>query len=611
MLSTLNRKRVAFAACLLLLTGTARWAGAATLDPSKASLLYTGRWEDSAPSEPWAQAKGSSLLANFEGTSFAVTLTTSSSERYRIVVDGDAASSTKTTLASGVSNVLVSGLAPGSHQVELIKETDIGRTTLLAIDLDEGGTILPPPPRAARRIVFYGDSNLAGYSLESERNQGATGLQGSYYTYAGITARSFGAEYHNISKSGATISSLNSRFDRFDWGSPNPDWDFNDFPADVVVVNIGANDLGAPKGTIKNRYHALLDDLRIAHPTSKIVLFNAYGWDANEPANYTHEVVAERSDPDLSSAIFPWVFEQFHGCETDHAGMSVALAAHLTSILGWEAQPPDVVSGYGAGGDVANGSFEERAPFGGWGWRYFDDPGVTRVYDPSGAFQGDHYLRLTDGASSQQTNPSENGAVLDLTVWMRGANDGDEVDITIDFRDQQAGAAISAPIVAHTETRTLTTDWQPYQMSATAPTSPPNPVFASRLEFQARAGDTVDIDLAAFVAPGACADGLDNDGDGLIDHPADPGCRYATSAFEGRQCQDGIDNDNQPGTDFDGGESIHGIGNGDPDGPDPQCTDAWRNREGVPPTSGCGLGPELVLALLPLSLANRARRRNA
>ena len=30
-------------------------------------------------------------------------------------------------------------------------------------------------------------------------------------------------------------------------------------------------------------------------------------------------------------------------------------------------------------GDVANGSFEETAPFGGYGWRYFLDDGVERV----------------------------------------------------------------------------------------------------------------------------------------------------------------------------------------------------------------------------------------
>ena len=65
----------------------------------------------------------------------------------------------------------------------------------------------------------------------------------------------------------------------------------------------------------------------------------------------------------------------------------------------------------------------------------------------------------------------------------------------------------------------------------------------------------------------ACDDGLDDDGDGYVDAgmPAgsawdpDPGCRSSTWPFEDPQCQDGRDNDNQPGIDFDSDVSIHGV----------------------------------------------------
>lgn len=474
-------------------------AEALTVDPSDPHLLYTGRFETANPSAPWAQAKGASITARFEGTSLAVTVTTESSEYYRVIVNGDAGASTKQTLTSGVSSVLASGLVDGLHEIEIIKETDLGRMTLLALELDTGKSLVAPPARPVRRIVFYGDSNLAGYSLESERNQGGSNLQGSHHTYAGITARMFDAEYHNISKSGATLSSLNSRFDRVDWSSNNPSWNFELFPADVVVVNIGANDLGWPKSIIKSRYHSLLDDLRVAHPSSHIVLYNAYGWDFDEPANYTHEVITERGDANMTSATFPWVFEQYHGCEHDHAGMAVDLALHLNDVMGWIPHPPDVMSSYGLGGEVANGSFETEAPLGGWGWRYFDDPGVTRVHDPLEAYAGEYFLRLEDGATSQQTNPFRDGEERTLTVWLRGSSPGAEVEVTIDFRDQQAGAAISSPMESHSETLVLTTGWQEYTVTATAPTSPPNPVYSSRLHFEAAPGDTVDIDQVYFV----------------------------------------------------------------------------------------------------------------
>jgi probable HAF family extracellular repeat protein len=128
-----------------------------------------------------------------------------------------------------------------------------------------------------------------------------------------------------------------------------------------------------------------------------------------------------------------------------------------------------------------------------------------------------------------------------------------------------------------------------------------------------------------------CADGFDNDGDGLTDYPSDPGCANGLAAAreappcsngqdddldgsadwpadvgcasrpansESPQCQDGIDNDGAPGTDFDGGVSVRGAGNGDPQGSDPQCTSPTGTLEAAPPPSfACGLGAELLPAL--------------
>ena len=106
-----------------------------------------------------------------------------------------------------------------------------------------------------------------------------------------------------------------------------------------------------------------------------------------------------------------------------------------------------------------------------------------------------------------------------------------------------------------------------------------------------------------------CADGIDNDGDGMTDFGADPGCGSATGRREAPQCQDGIDNDGQIGTDFDGGESVLGFGNGDPAGPDPECVGApAKNREAQSSGRACGIGPELAL-LLPLAALRLRRRR--
>ena len=64
-----------------------------------------------------------------------------------------------------------------------------------------------------------------------------------------------------------------------------------------------------------------------------------------------------------------------------------------------------------------------------------------------------------------------------------------------------------------------------------------------------------------------CADGTDNDGDGHIDFPNDPGCRNGDSNFEYAACQDGRDNDGDGKIDFDGGLSVFGPG-------DPRITES-------------------------------------
>jgi len=101
-----------------------------------------------------------------------------------------------------------------------------------------------------------------------------------------------------------------------------------------------------------------------------------------------------------------------------------------------------------------------------------------------------------------------------------------------------------------------------------------------------------------------CNDGLDNDGDGLADFPSDPVCANTGQDRERSQCQDGINNDGALGTDFDGG--LSGGGSLDPNGADPHCVSFADNREAA--GTACGLGFELSL-LLPLVALLRRRRR--
>jgi subtilisin family serine protease len=118
-----------------------------------------------------------------------------------------------------------------------------------------------------------------------------------------------------------------------------------------------------------------------------------------------------------------------------------------------------------------------------------------------------------------------------------------------------------------------------------------------------------DADDASEKSPAlVCDDGADNDGDGLVDFPGDPGCPHPVADFEDPACQDGIDNDGDAAIDFDGGASANG---GVPNAAaDPGCGTSWDASE---TSGGCGLGGELALLVPPLSwlLGRRRGRRRA
>jgi len=459
------------------------------------NLVYTGRWNFDDPTEPWCAWQGCSVTVRFEGRGLGIPLSPGNNTHYfGVIIDGDISTFDKFQAETSPHiHRLLADPNGGIHEVEIIRESYARTNWEFRGFVLNDGSVLAPEPRPARRIEFYGDSNLDGTSNEHERDRGWRGFKGTTFVFAGIVSRMFDAEYHNISWGGETIAGINKRgFDRMEHDENAEIWDHVRFPADLVVANIGANDIyDKSKAEIKEDYHELLDDLRGAHPSAHIMLYNAFGWDMREPSGYTHEVILERGDPNMSSAVFPWLFEQFHGCQYDQGGMAQYLANHIDETLGWQPLPIDTLNGYGMGGDVANGSFEEVSPFGGWAWRYFDDVGVARVLDPAAAHDGDYYLALRNGAKTHQPNPTQDGQVVNATLWLRGENEGARAQVSIEFRNQQI---FSDAMESHSEFFELTTEWQLYTISATAPTDAPDPVFNSRVAIQAGPTDSVAVD---------------------------------------------------------------------------------------------------------------------
>ena len=100
------------------------------------------------------------------------------------------------------------------------------------------------------KIEFYGDSITSGHGIldESRNNNDDRATWNNYLTYGAKTARALNADYRCISMSG--IGMMVSWYDLimpqlYDQLIPwieFPEWDFSQWQADVVVINLGQND---------------------------------------------------------------------------------------------------------------------------------------------------------------------------------------------------------------------------------------------------------------------------------------------------------------------------------------------------------------------------------
>lgn len=467
----------------MLLACSADDSGSLVLNADDPQLRYTGRWNFDRPAEPWVGWQGSTVSIAFRGSGISATVEfVEEGETLRVVVDGVPEEPARFVPGGKQTIVLAAELDPDiTHTVTLMKE-EFATSKLIfhGFELADGNAT-QLPPRPDKRIAFFGDSNMEGYSLYNEKNEGGNG---TWFAYPATVARMLGAEMQLQAVGSATLDGPTANdvvsFVRSE-AYQREDPDYHDgFEPQVIVVNAGANDISQVaaderKPATMQHYRNAIAALRDAYGEQPhIVLWNSYGWDTDEPAQYNAEIVEEIGG-NLSKADFAWCWEQWHGDMVDHSGQAGRLAAHIASLgLGFSVQRGlDVVDGYGSGYDVANGSFEggARDGYGGFGWRYHAD-GVERVAVDDAA-DGDYVIRLDAGEEVHQCIDATGGTA-------RPTDDTQQFRVTaaIRSRGETGTAVLGADHAARDiynrhapEAVEFIVDgqWQDYAMTVTAP----------------------------------------------------------------------------------------------------------------------------------------------
>lgn len=329
------------------------------------NYLYTGRIDfadKKAPSLSWT---GSSIKANFTGTSLALTLNDQLGKNYfNIIVDGETQHPYVLEAKQGEQIYVVSTvLKPGNHTLEIYKRTEgeEGATTFNGLVLDADAKLLPPPARPTRRIEIYGDSISTGMGNEGADN-GADHLlseKNNYWAYGAITARNLNAELHTISQSGIGVMIswfpfiMPQFYDQLSAvGDNDSKWNFKQWTPDLVVINLFQNDAWLvdrekrlqPMPTDAQRVQAYIDfvrSVRSKYPNAQIIC--ALGsMDATATPKWPGYITTavermrkENKDQKLDTIFFEFTGFGGHPRVAQHKANAEKLTAFIKTKMNW------------------------------------------------------------------------------------------------------------------------------------------------------------------------------------------------------------------------------------------------------------------------------------
>lgn len=340
-------------------SSAARGTNPAFTPADSPEIRFTGRAAKGADGSLSFDWSGSHFTFRFEGRSCAMRAADTGRNYYNIFIDGRPGGVVSTSEADSTI-VLAEGLKRGTHTVLVQKRTEgeQGRTTLYGIETD--GRLLPLPAAPLRHIEFIGDSHTCGYGTEgrSVKEPFTPQTENCDLAWGCIIARYFDADYTLIAHSGQGIvrnwgdekevsdCTMRERMLRTFDMDPAPQWDFNGYKPDIVVVKLGSNDFSTDITPSEKAFNAsyaqMLDRLRAAYGDVPVLCVAPS--DNTVILRYLETFQHERQDKNLHlTAMLPGVTNwdsdmgaNFHPNHRGHRKMAMSVIPFISTITGWE-----------------------------------------------------------------------------------------------------------------------------------------------------------------------------------------------------------------------------------------------------------------------------------
>jgi len=258
-------------------------------------VTFIGRWYDNHPGKTVSWGPHSFQTTFTGSSSIAISLSDASSlgELSYTCTGSALGGAEKVFTTSQFQAPLAVGLQPAlkyTLNCGRNDEASYGTTTVSDVLLQSGGTLLksPLPPKALRYMAI-GDSITAGFKALIEPG---TGVQPSaanedlFKTYGRHLADAWGAsDWHVVARSGIAATSYDPNVKTMDeqfpcrdftWGGTNcpAQWDFSNWQADVVTINLGTNDFtfGSPTtAQFQAAYETLIDLVRSKYGKNTLI----------------------------------------------------------------------------------------------------------------------------------------------------------------------------------------------------------------------------------------------------------------------------------------------------------------------------------------------------
>jgi lysophospholipase L1-like esterase len=319
-------------------------------------IQYIGRFDFTDKTQPVFMYSGCMIRAAFTGTSLVIRLKDDSLRNWFTVKLDDSIFIFKANSQTGIYQ-LTANLTNKKHTVEISRRTEWhgGNSTFIGFIIDQGTTLLPLK-KYNRSIEFIGNSITCGYGNEGESNKEhfEYATENNYLSASAVTARALNASYIAVCRSG--IGMYQGYGGKTDFTQPllydevvtgsKIRWDYKNNQPDLVVIELGSNDLSAPLDTraFVQAYYQFVKKIRHQYTKAKIIFVAGTEVPGEKWEKYQSIVKASYSKINsIDKNVFYFAFSPFvpngsdwHPNVSQDRKMADELIAFINKITNWQ-----------------------------------------------------------------------------------------------------------------------------------------------------------------------------------------------------------------------------------------------------------------------------------